>query len=77
MDVQSVLLDKNIFTKQEAKKWIKEHNFKTSHKNRNGTIKKVELVGNYYHFRQKDKKKDAIYRTKKIEKGVLLTLIKS
>ena len=38
-EVQSVLIPRNIYTKKEAKRWIKKHKYK---------IKKVDITDRFY-----------------------------
>lgn len=72
--LQSVLVPKDSFNRQEAIGWILKHKFKP-HFYR----KKVELIANFYHFRQAkvpDAKK-VIYKNKKLPNDVVLVLYKN
>jgi len=68
--VQSVLIHKNLYNKNEAINFIKNNNFK---------FKKIDTTQNYYRFRQIDPKyienqgfKN--YKIKKIKNGIMLVL---
>lgn len=60
MQVQSIIFDKNIFTKQKAITWLKSHKYKH---------KKIHETDDYYRFRQINPIFPA-YRTKQIAPGV-------
>lgn len=69
--VQSVLIDRRMFTLSKAKNWIRKHDYKLSFYG-----KEVETTENFYRFRQKAPsrfKKDK-YVTKEISDGVKLVL---
>lgn len=57
-NIQSVLLSVNAYTEISAEKWLREHNFKITHRGKPG-----QKEGVYYHYRQKDPRKDKEYRT--------------
>jgi hypothetical protein len=60
--IQSIILSKEVFTKSEAKKWMKENKFKG----------KIDETENNYRFRLINPKKfvDGSFRTKKIKEGI-------
>lgn len=67
MVVQSVLIPKNKFTLEKAKKYIKDNNYK---------LKKIDITNNYYRFRQEDPEKfdEKKYFTKEINDGIKLII---
>ena len=65
LKVQSVIINKDKFTKREANKWIKDNKY---------INKKVDITKNYYRFRQFTPKKGDKYRTKDLKNGVKLVL---
>lgn len=71
LKVQSVLMDKDYFTKSEAKSWIKYHGFKVTFYG-----KEVEETENFYRFRQMSpaRFKKGKYVTKEIDDGIKLVL---
>jgi len=71
LKTQSVLLDKDYFTKSQAKAWIRKHDFKVTFYG-----KEVEETENFYRFRQMapGRFKKGKYVTKEIDKGVKLVL---
>lgn len=71
LKTQSVLLDKDNFTKSQAKTWIKKHDFKLTFYG-----KGVEETENFYRFRQMapSRFKKGKYVTKEIADGVKLVL---
>lgn len=67
--IQSVIINKNLYSRPVAKRWIKKHNFKDY---------KVDETPNYYRFRQTDpkqfKKKGMQFRMKEVAPGVHFVL---
>ncbi len=63
--VQSVLLDKEMFSQAAAKRWAKEHNFRTT---------QVDSQGNYWRFRQESPAKFKKIRTVEFRPGVRATV---
>jgi len=61
MSIQSILFNKNIWSLDEALKWLVYHNYKTHFGN-----KQVDITDNYYRFRQEEPDKSKKYRIKKI-----------
>jgi len=59
--VQSILIDKNMFTLTEAQDWIIEHGYK---------IKKVDITEGKYRFRQKEPSLFNNFTTHKLMDGV-------
>jgi len=66
-EVQSVLIPRNIYTKKEAKRWIKKHKYK---------IKKVDITDRFYRFRQTPPKQYQSFRTQLLpdNSGIILIL---
>lgn len=60
-DVQSILLDKEYFTRDEAIRFVRNHGFYTS---------KIDETDRYYRFRQRDPERYSKLRTKQIKPGV-------
>jgi hypothetical protein len=60
-NVQSILIDKNFFSLNEAKEWLLKHGHH---------IYKVDDRGNFYRFRQINPIEFEHFFTKKIEPGV-------
>tara|TARA_A100001201_G_scaffold78206_1_gene70205 strand:+ start:1297 stop:1527 length:231 start_codon:yes stop_codon:yes gene_type:complete len=71
-NIQSVIIKKDKMTLSQAKKWIKEHNFKLSFRNYNK--KKVEITKSLYRFRQQAPSKYKKYRIKKVNDAVSYVL---
>ena len=71
LKTQSVLLDKDYFSKSQAKAWIRKHDFKQAFYG-----KDVEETENFYRFRQMapSRFKKGKYVTKEISDGVKLVL---
>ena len=71
LKTQSVLLDKDYFTKNQAKAWIRKHDFKLTFYG-----KEVEETENFYRFRQMapGRFKKNRYVAKEIADGVKLVL---
>lgn len=67
MIVQSILFDKDKYTKTKAKKWLKDHGFK---------IKKIDETENYLRFRQRTPEPTKSYKTKRISIGIKFVLMK-
>lgn len=65
MSIQSILLDKSIFSLKQANKWITDHGYKLEF---NG--KKVHETSKKYRYRQREPLKNIRYRIKKISSGV-------
>lgn len=63
--VQSVVFDKNEFTIKEAKKWLKEHNYKVS---------KVDKTETKLRFRQENPDNYTEFRVKNITPSIMLVL---
>ena len=66
--IQSIIIDKKLFNKQQAIKWIKDNGFivNTNTYNFDNT--------NYYRFRQSSPLKKYKYRMKLIKKGIYFVL---
>lgn len=63
--VQSVLFDRDVFSKADATKWL----------NKNGFISiKVDKTKNYYRFRQVSPIEGNDYRIKKVTPGIKFVL---
>lgn len=67
MPLQTILFDTSLYSLGRAKKWIRSHGYKLSHRN-----KQPELLGNRWRFRQADKSKHGGYYSKKIEEGITM-----
>ena len=67
--LQSLLIPRSLFTLNQAKKWIKDNNYKDHYQN-----KSVHITKNYYRFRQHKPNKNLIYKTKKLPNGITLIL---
>ena len=65
MEIQSVIFDKETFSNQEAKAWLKKYNLKP--------IKPQHITKNYRRFRIKEPIYNN-YVNKKIEEGIKLIL---
>ena len=59
--VQSILFDKNIYTVEKSRKWLKDHNYRTS---------KVHTTDKYHRWRQISPVKNKMYRTIPVNKGI-------
>ena len=59
--VQSVLFDKNKWSRQKASSWIKKNDFK---------IMKVDITDKFYRYRQFHPKTKDKFRTKIVGKGI-------
>lgn len=64
--IQSVIIDKRIFTKRRADNYIKKNNYKNQ---------KVDITKNFYRYRQLPPKDNYKYRMKDLNNGVKLVLI--
>jgi len=64
--IQAVIFNRELFTKKEAVKWLKEHKI---------TPLKAHTTKNYYRFRMSEPIKNARYITKNINDGVSLIII--
>jgi hypothetical protein len=60
-EVQSVLFDKDLFTRRSAISWLRKHGFKSS---------KVDETNRYYRFRQFTPNKNRRHRIKEIDDGI-------
>ena len=60
--IQSILFDKQKYTKQRALRWLKKHNMYS---------KVLDKTEKYYRFRQYNPNKKFLYRTIKIGKDIL------
>jgi len=69
MLIQAVIIDKNIYTKKEAIKWMLDHE-----KDIGKPIKKVHITTNYYRFRIRDPREFARFIIKSISTGIKLVL---
>ena len=72
--LQSVLLPRDRYTKREATKWVRDHNYKISFYG-----KAVDVTKNFYRFRQaapKTKAQGAWYKSKEIGGGIRLIYMK-
>ena len=71
LKVQSVLVDKDVYSLREAKSWIRKHDFKETFYG-----KGVEKTENFYRFRQAAPRrfKEGSYVTKEISDGIKLVL---
>jgi hypothetical protein len=65
MKIQSVIIDKRIFTKRRADNYIKKNNY---------VNKKVDITKNFYRYRQFEPRKTYKYRMKDLGNGVKLVL---
>ena len=65
--VQSVIIPKSKFTKQQAKKWIIDNNFK---------LKKIDITPNFYRFRQRLPQKNRQYFTVRLTNGIELIMFR-
>ena len=63
--VQSIVFDKSEFTIKEAKKWLKQHNYKVS---------KVDKTETTLRFRQEDPNNYTEFRVKTLPGGIMLVL---
>lgn len=64
--VQSLLFSKKHYTKSQAMRWLREHNFKCEFGG-----KGPDITDNYIRFRQRRPKKDKEYRTITFRTGIL------
>ena len=65
-DIQSVIINKNFFTRKEADTWIEKHGFKKTF----GSKKGPDITKNYYRYRQKRPSKSYDYYMKSLDNGV-------
>lgn len=63
--VQSIVFQKAEFSVKDAKRWLKEHNYKVS---------KVDKTDNTLRFRQEDPKLYSEFRVKNLPNGIMLVL---
>jgi len=63
--IQSILLDRDIFTLKQAENWIKEHGFK---------LKKLDITVHYYRFRQLEPSMFKYLRMKRMGRGVMAVI---
>lgn len=70
MSLQSILISKNSYTKNQANKWIREHGFIENFKGKKG----AHETDNYFRYRQKLPNKQKKYRTSRIDKGIYFIL---
>jgi hypothetical protein len=68
-NIQSIIIDKNIYTLSQANNWIKKHNYKLTFYG-----KPVDITTNFYRYRQQSPKKYENYKIKEISKGIKLVL---
>lgn len=66
MQIQSVLIDKDIYTLEEAIDFLNDYGL--SHK-------KVDITDNYYRFRQIPPNKKYFYQTKNFAKGIKIIMV--
>lgn len=66
MKIQSVLIDKDIYTLEEAIEFLDDYGL--SHK-------KVDITDNYYRFRQIPPNKKYFYRTENFAKGIKIIVV--
>lgn len=66
LQLQTILMDKDLFSLKQARAWLKKHDYKRG----------VDSKGEFYHFRQLDPHKGAIYVTKKIAPGIEFVLFR-
>ena len=71
MYLQTILIPKNNFTLEEAKKWIKDHKYRLSFGG-----KSVHITSHFYRFRQASFKKNANYHTLTIRNGIRFVFIR-
>lgn len=57
--VQAVLFDKNKFTTEKCRRWLKSNNFEP--------LKRVDVTDNYYRYRIIEPDDNHKYRVKKID----------
>ena len=70
MVIQSVLIPRDRFNLNEAKKWLRRHDFISNYKG-----KPVHITKNYYRFRQTKPLKNAKYSILPLNDGVLFVLM--
>jgi len=69
-DIQSVIINKNKFTRKEADEWIEQHGFKKIF----GSKKGPDITKNYYRYRQKKPSKNYNYYVKSLHNGIKFIL---
>lgn len=67
MKIQSIIFNKKYYNIEQATQWLKENHLK---------IKKVDITKNYLRFRQIAPSVDYDYRTKTINKGLKILIIR-
>jgi len=68
--IQSILIDKNKFTREEADKWIERHGFKKVF----GSKKGPDITENYYRYRQKRPNDSYKYYVKNLNNDIKFVL---
>jgi hypothetical protein len=70
MAIQSVIFNKNIYSKLQAKAWLTNHGFLASYKGKSPYTQSI----NFWRFRQTDPKKYKNYVNKDVAKGIIYVI---
>jgi len=70
MAIQSVIFNKNIYSKLQAKSWLLNHGFLSSYKGKSPYTQTT----NFWRFRQIDPKKLKNYVNKDVSKGIIYVI---
>ena len=68
--IQSVIINKNYYTRKNADRWIEEHGFKIKF----GSKKGPDITKNYYRYRQRVPFKNYNYYIKSLTGGIKLVM---
>ena len=70
MKIQSVIIPKSKFTKEQACQWIEDHGFKISFDEKTGP----DITLNFFRFRQMATDKNVHYYIRRLSNGINLVL---
>lgn len=70
MLVQSVIINKNYYTREQADRWIEDHGFKKIF----GSKKGPDITKNYFRYRQRTPNHKYKYYIKNLSNGIKLIL---
>ena len=70
MAIQSVIFNKNVYSKPQAINWLRKHGFKSSYKNKSPYTQTI----NFWRFRQTDPEQYKNYVNKDIAKGIIYVI---
>lgn len=62
LTIQSIIFNKNIWSMEESKKWLKKHGYKYNNN--------IDIKNNHYRYRQHNPDKFKKFRTNKISSGI-------